>query len=200
MSTPLLDITKLGDYIGQSSVSGAGTVLEPLIIFIVGMLVYTVFIHKFYRFIAKKDIFKIKTSGEKAFSKIVYGLKYIFLFPIVAFVWFFVIAMLLSVLSTVLTVTQIFLISMAITSTIRLAAHYDEDLSKDIAKLIPFAMLGVFLLEITVINASVPLQIISELGAALGTMAYYFGFLVVLELILKGLSHSKFLVGKKLAD
>jgi len=34
-------------------------ILKPLVIFVLGMVVYSIFIFKFYRFIAKKDVFEL---------------------------------------------------------------------------------------------------------------------------------------------
>src|SRR3989338_2208636 len=101
----------------QLSLEGARTTLEPLIFFLIGMIVYSLFIFKFYRFISRKDLFKLTREGRHSkLGKLSYALKYLFLFPIVAFLWFFVISILLSMLSAVLKIGNVFMISMAILS------------------------------------------------------------------------------------
>ena len=82
-------------------------ILKPLVTFIIGMVIYSVFIFKFYRFVAKKDIFKANLqkynkaqhSGlSKFLGGVLYVLEYILLFPIFTFFWFVVFAGLLTFL------------------------------------------------------------------------------------------------------
>ena len=41
------------------SLAEASTFLQPLILFVIGIAIYSIFIFKFYRFIASKNIFKL---------------------------------------------------------------------------------------------------------------------------------------------
>ena len=50
-------------------------------------------------------------------------------------------------LTRALGVTEVLTTSFAIIAAIRIAAYYSEDLSKDIAKMLPFALLGITLIE-----------------------------------------------------
>lgn len=169
------------------SLSEGHLVLEPLVVFVIGMVIYSVFIYKFYRFISRRDIFKLDKTG----SSVVYGLKYVFIFPIIAFVWFFVISVLLSLLSAVLTIGDVFMIAMATLATIRVTAYYHEDLSRDVAKLIPFGLLAVFLLDISSISAATPLLVLSQLSSVASTLVYYFIFIVILEIVMRIATHGR---------
>ena len=69
------------------------------------MSVYAIFIFRFYRFLAAKDIFKLDVSKHNNSSfKLVrktiglglYIVKYLIMFPVFAFFWFLVLAVLLS--------------------------------------------------------------------------------------------------------
>ena len=81
-------------------------ILRPLMLFVGGMAVYSIFIFKFYRFLAAKDIFtvdferhnraRLKTI-RKAITGIFYVLKFLIVFPLFAFIWFVVLAILLVV-------------------------------------------------------------------------------------------------------
>ena len=174
------------------SFAEARTVLEPLIMFVIGMVVYSLFVFKFYKFISRKDIFRLSKGGDPGILKrIGYGLEYLFLFPIIAFFWFFVIASILAMLSEVLTIGNIFLVSMAMMTTIRVTAHYSEDLSRDIAKLIPFGLLAVFLLDISTLSLNAPFQVLQEMFPVLKMLVYYFLFILVLEITLRLLFHGK---------
>lgn len=181
------------DFLSRLSLAEGRLVLEPLIIFIIGMVIYSIFVFKFYKFISRKDIFRLSKGGQASIlKKIGYALEYIFLFPIIAFFWFFVISVLLSILSGVVnSIGNIFMISMAIMATIRLAAYYNEELSRDIAKLIPFAMLAIFLLDISGLTLGAALIVLQQLPNSLNTLIYYFLFIVVLEFILRVVTHGK---------
>ena len=149
----------IGSFIGQFSIQQALTILEPLILFLIWMVIYSIFIFKFYKIISSRDIFKRKAKKKSALHTIGYALEYLFLFPIIAFVWFLVIAILLAMLSKVLDIGNIFMISMATLATIRVTAYYNEELSNEIGKLIPFALLAVFLLDISSLSYSVPFEV-----------------------------------------
>lgn len=190
MALEILD--SLTAFINSLSLNEALSVLEPLIIFVITMTIYSVFVYKFYKFISRRDIFRLSKGGEaSSLKRLVYGLEYLFLFPFIAFFWFFVIAVLLSMLSEVLIIGNVFMVSMATLATIRLAAYYHEDLSKDIAKLIPFALLAIFLLDITTISLDVPLSVLGQLPTVIKTLVYYFIFIVIIEFILKIAFHGR---------
>jgi hypothetical protein len=179
--------------VAEFSLAEARLVLEPLVIFIIGMVIYAIFIFKLYRFISRRNIFKRdkRYHEHEGIRKLGYVLEYIFLFPIVAFIWFFVIATILSMISQVLTVGDVFMISMAVIMTIRITAYYSEELSRDIAKLLPFALLAIFLLDISTISITTPLELFIKLSLISKTLAYYFMFLVVVEFIFRGISSLK---------
>jgi len=185
--TSLLEITK------DFSLAEAQTILEPLIVFIIGMVIYAVFIFKFYRFISRRNIFQRdkKYHEHEGIRKLAYVLEYIFLFPIVAFVWLFVISSILSMISEVLTIGNIFMISMAVIVTIRVTAYYNEELSRDIAKLLPFALLAIFLLNISNISVATPIDLLYKLPPIAKILVYYFTFLVVIEFIVRGIASLK---------
>ena len=79
---------------GVFSTSAAYETLKPLVIFVIGMVIYSVFIFKFYRFIARKDIFKFdlskydgkKLGGLRKLWRVILNIfQTIFLFPIISF-------------------------------------------------------------------------------------------------------------------
>ncbi len=178
--------------LSQLSLQEALSILYPLVFFVTGMTIYSLFIFKFYKFISRKDIFRLSGEAEPStLKKAAYALEYLFLFPVIAFVWFAVVSVLLLVLSEVLSIGNIFMISMSTLVTIRITAYHSEDLSRDIAKLIPFALLAVFLLDLTPVTADIPLAIFSQLRSSWEMMAYYFAFLVVLEFVFKIFFHGR---------
>ena len=111
--------------------------------------------------------------------------KYLILFPVVAFSWFAILTTLLTFLARGQTIDEILLISMAVLSAIRITAYYNEDLSRDLSKILPFAMLGVFLIDISYFSLSTSLD--GFLGALLSwkTIVYYLGFMIGLEFVMR---------------
>jgi hypothetical protein len=176
------------------SIVEAQSTLTQLIIFVLGIVVYSIFIFKFYRFLARKDIFKIdlqkynKTfSGfvKKLFSVAFYIIKYLIISPLFIFFWFGVIVIILIMLSNKLEVSQILLIAMALVASIRVTAYYNEALSKDLAKMFPFTLLAVFLLDITVFSYYNFIAKLNTIPYLWNQMVYYLAFSVLLEFMLR---------------
>ncbi len=185
-------IIPLNSITNTLSIPQAIETLQPLILFVAGMVIYSIFVFKFYKFISRKDIFRIsKGMDHSIIKKLAYTLEYIFLFPILAFFWFLVISMLLSILAEVVAIGNIFTVSMATLATIRVSAYYKEDLSRDIAKLIPFALMATLLVDLTSFSSKAPFGVLNQLPLVLDTLVYYFIFIVVLEFILRLIFHGK---------
>jgi hypothetical protein len=168
--------------------------LKPLLLFIVGMGIYAWFIFKFYRFVAKREIFRygILGSGKSekgVFKKILhgigYGLKYLILFPLLTFFWVIILSMILAFLSKTGNMENVLLVTMALVGVIRIMAYYNEDLSKDLSKMLPFALLGVFLVDISYFSISDSLTAIYQLPTLWKTGVYYLLFIVLLEFVLR---------------
>ena len=164
--------------------------LMPVILVVLGMAVYAIFIFKFYRFIAARDMFGLDLSRNDAVRDAVawdliflvwYVVRYVVLFPAFAFFWFAVMTLILILLSEDRELTQTLLIAMSTVSAIRVTAYYNEDLSRDLAKILPFAVLGVFIIDSSFFNLSASVATLQEIGAHRGTIAYYLLFLVALE-------------------
>ena len=186
------------------NISNYWQVFKPLLIFVIGMVIYAVFIFKFYRFVASRDVFKLNLKDynyskhpgiDKTLGGIAYFLEYILLFPIITFFSFAVFALLIAVMSDQ-DLQTVLLLSMAIVSSVRITAYYNEDLSKDLAKMLPFAMLGFFLLDTSFIKVGDILNTVKQFPSLIGTMLYYFVFVVVLEFILR-IGHGFFSLFKK---
>ena len=132
----------------------------PLAYLIVSIAVYSIIIYHFYRFIARRDCFKPCQGG---FTKTIGFLKYTFLFPFVAVLFFVGFSLMLIFLTENYTVPQLLSTSFAIIVAIRITAYYTEDLSKDVAKMLPFALLGVSLVDPTYFTIELINERISQL-------------------------------------
>ena len=176
------------------SVDAAQQLLLPVLIVVLGMTAYAVFVFKFYRFVAARDMFGLDLSKNDQVRDAVawdliflvwYLVRYLVLFPAFGFFWFAVLTLILVFLSENRELSQVLLIAMATVSAIRVSAYYNEDLSRDLAKILPFAVLGVFIIDTSFFNIQSSLDTLREISTHLETIAYYLIFLVALEFALR---------------
>jgi hypothetical protein len=173
-----------------------GETYLQLFIFIVGLSVYAIFVWKFYKTLSKRDLFKIdmekynlpgikhKTLG-KAGSVIAYILKYGVIFPVYIFLWFVVLSFFLLVLTEDVAISHIILVSISVVSATRLISYYREDLSSDLAKLVPFALLAISLVDPNFFAVDTTIARLSEISNLWSDILQFLVFSIVLEWILR---------------
>ena len=168
--------------------------LRPVTVYILGMGVYALFVFKFYRFLASRDMFAFDLSRYagsrfrwvRGFLHVtLYTGKYLIVFPVFAFFWFAVLTLILTFLSKGQTFPDILLVALATVSAIRVAAYYNEELSRDLAKILPFAVVAIFLIDASFFRVSESLDILKEAEYHSEHMLYYLVFLVALEFALR---------------
>ena len=168
--------------------------LWPVAIYVLGMGLYAIFVFKFYRFVAARDIVSLDLSKyeESRFrfvrgflQLVLYGAKYIILFPACAFFWFAVLTLILAFLSKERPLQEVLLIALATVSAIRVTAYYNEDLSRDLAKILPFAVLAIFLIDTSFFDVQESLNILTELNDYRERILYYLIFLMAVEFTLR---------------
>jgi hypothetical protein len=132
--------------------------VSPLVLFIIGIAVYALFIFKFYRFLARRDVIRLRMNKwkhgfegfvEKVYLFFAYIAEYLVIIPLLTFFWFFVLAMFIMLLTKNQTLETVLLVSMAVVGAVRVTSYYSEDLSRDLAKMIPFALLGIFIVDMS---------------------------------------------------
>jgi len=168
-------------------------VILPLLLFIIGIVIYSIFVFNFYKFLALKNIFHLNLRQYNDFKSFLgdvyevflYSLEYLFILPFFIFVWFVIVVMILIFLNNNSDIEMILLLSMALVASIRVCAYYSENLAKDLAKLLPFALLAVFLSDPIFPSFSYFREIILSLPSESLTIFYYFIFVFLLELILR---------------
>ena len=141
--------------------------ISKLLVLTILIAVYAVFIFYFYKFLAKKNLIELNLSKYnkyeagtffKAIAIILYILEFIILLPIITFFWFTVLAILLFLLSEGLSLEIVLLISAALISSVRVTSYINENLSQDLAKMLPFTLLGFALTKPTFFNFSTHLS------------------------------------------
>jgi len=179
----------------QLSPGGAYEILRPLILFIVGLAIYSIIVYNLYRFVATRDIFNLNLNQyntsehaflSKFFAVCLYIVEYLMFFPLFLLVWFIAFSVIFVALSANPDIEIILLVSMAMISSIRVVSYYSKSLAQDIAKLIPFVLLAVFLTDgASAFNWSNSIQLIKTFPTLLDTLIYYFFFVIALEFILR---------------
>ena len=163
-------------------------------IYIAGIGVYAIFIFHFYRFLSARDMFRFdlaryEQSRHRAIRGVLhfvmYLVKYIVVFPVFAFFWFAVLTIILAFLSKDRAFSEVLLVALATVSAIRLAAYYHEDLSRDLAKILPFAVLGIFIIDASFFTIEDSLAMLQDANNQREAIFYYFAFLVALEFIMR---------------
>ena len=158
------------------------------------ILIYAVFIWKFYRWIATKNLLelnlnKYNKSQHPTTSKMVSGafylLEYIVILPFLIFFLFLIFTVFLLVLTDNIAVSSLLLISATIIAAIRMTAYYNENLSKDLAKLVPFTLLGVSIITPNFFDVGRIISQISEIPQFITHIAFYLIFIVALEIVLR---------------
>ena len=144
---------------------------------IILIAIYSIVIYHFYRYIARRDCFK---ASKRKHSKTVGFFKYIFLFPFVAFLFFMGFSLMLIFLTKNYEISQIMYTSFALVIAIRITAYYTEDLSRDVAKMLPFAILGVFLVDSSYFSTE---TVTTRLNALPDNVDYIIQFLFLIILV-----------------
>lgn len=165
-----------------------------LFLIVVLIFLYALFIWKLYKFIAKKNIFgfnlnKYNKSQHPFFIKLVAGsfyfIEYILISPFMIFFWFSIFAFFLILLTENLTLGTVLITSAAVVAAIRISAYYNEDLSKELAKLIPFTLLAVSLLNPGFFNVERVFTQLAKLPGFINNIIIYLIFIIGLEIILR---------------
>jgi hypothetical protein len=156
--------------------------------------VYAIFIFYFYRFLAKKNLIelnlnKYNTYQAGAIFKIIavifYIIEYIIILPIITFFWFTVLTILIFLLAEGLELQTVILISAALIASVRVTSYISENLSQDLAKMLPFTLLGVALTRPTFFDFSTHLARIQEIPNLFTSIITYLGFIIIIELIMR---------------
>ena len=184
------EITLLRDL----SLDDALQLLRPAMIFTVGVGVYAVIIFNLYRFMSRRDVFNLDLSKyeesnhpflSKTLHLIFYVAKYLLLFPLIAFAWFGALVVMVAFLSKTKEVEDLLLIAMAVLAAVRVTSYYTEDLSRDIAKMLPFALLGIFLIDLRYFEIETTLGLLAKVGDHWENIFYYWLFIVAMEFVLR---------------
>ena len=129
---------------------------------IIGIAIYALFVWYFYRFISKRDLFPRifygisyrKEGEERSIAKIIgFSALYFVAFPVIIFAWFMVLAFFVFFIGEDMPFHIALFVSMAVIGVVRILSYYREDAAKEVAKNVPYAILG-FLLTSAAVYAN----------------------------------------------
>lgn len=149
---------------------------------IIIIAIYSVAIYHFYRYIARRDVFK---KSERKHSKAIGFLKYFLLFPFVAILFFMGFSFIFIFLTDTYTILEVLYVTFAIIAAIRITAYYTEDLSKDVAKMLPFAILGIFLVDSSYFSMETVTARINEIPGNINAIIQFIILIIIVEWILR---------------
>ena len=165
-----------------------------LFLLVIIIVIYVIFIWKFYRWISAKNLLelnlnKYNLSKNPALTKMLAGgfylLEYIIILPFIIFFWFTVFTLFLIVLTSQLPVDALLIISATIIAAIRMTAYYKEELSRDLAKLLPFTLLAVSLVSSDFFNVQRILSQLAQIPTHFSSILSYLIFIIFLEIVLR---------------
>jgi hypothetical protein len=165
-----------------------------VLVFGVLIAIVAVFIWYFYKTLSQKNLIKLNLrqynrSEHPVFSKlfaiILYLLEYIIIMPILIFVWFTALSIVLLLIANERTISQILLLTGAMVAGIRILAYYKSGISQDLAKLFPFITLSVFLLSPTAFSVADIIARTAEIPTLLFDVLSFILVIVVIEIILR---------------
>ena len=174
--------------------SSQTNLLLVLFFFTAVIVLYSVFVFNFYRFLAKKNIIELNLNQYnqysnpatiKFFAALFFIVEYIILLPILTFFWFAILSILILILAQGLELKTILLISAALVASVRVTSYLSSDLAKDLAKMLPFTLLAIAITTAGFFDISALLSRISDIPSLFSDVPYYLLFIVVIELIMR---------------
>ena len=135
----------------------------PTLMAIIAIAAYSGFVFMFYRLLAKRDLLTLDLKRYEDsmtgrirvfFRSLLFVAQYVLFIPILIGFWTVVMATILTLLSDSSDHSRNAMIATSVVGAVRILAYWTEDLSRDVAKMLPFAVLGVFLVGSTSVNFS----------------------------------------------
>ena len=166
----------------------------PTLMAIIAIAVYSGFVFMFYRILAKKDLLTLDLSKyaddfggkvKKYLRSMLFVVQYIVVVPILIAFWTLVLAVILTLLSDSSDHTRNALIATSVVGAVRILAYWTEDLSRDVAKMLPFAVLGVYLVSSTSVQWSAFQELLESLPELAKSFFSSLVLLAILETLLR---------------
>lgn len=168
--------------------------LVSLFLYTIFIAIYAVFIWKFYKFLASRDIISLNLKQynyskhpklEKLFAIGLYTIEFMVILPFLVLFWFTILSLFLLLLSETQSTQQILLISAAIISSTRITAYINENLSMDLAKILPFTVLATFILDASFLKITSLLDKFSQIPLLFNNIVIFIVFIFAVEFVFR---------------
>lgn len=189
----------LVDNLLDNSIFSEDSQIVVFLVFIIGVAIYALFVWYFYRFISRRDflpkIILPLSRGENTskVKTVKHAVVYLGMFPIIIFTWFMVLSFFIFFISKQMPFEIALFVSMTVIAVVRILSYYREDAAKEVAKMIPYALLSFFLTTAVVFAdpnfltekelGSIPIKIMEHLTEILTALTviviFEFSFRVV---------------------
>jgi len=159
---------------------------STLVLFSVSFLAWFVY----YKQLARKDLFeipelKLNLKSRNFLNRMIYFLKYLIVFPVYSFVWFLVFSFLLLVLSQSRPVEDVLFLGIIVVAATRMGAYVSDKLAEDMAKLLPWTLIALFLIDPKIVDFGGFVDAFSTIVHQIPNVAKYLLFIIVLEWLLR---------------
>ena len=174
--------------------SDFGRETYPTLVAILSIAAYSSFVFMFYRVLAKRDLVTLDLSKyandfkgklQKYLRSLLFIFQYLILIPLLISFWTLVLATILTLLSDGTDHSRNALIATSVVGAVRILSYWTEDLSRDVAKMLPFAVLGVFLVDSTSVQWRQFEDLLNNLPDLAEAFYTSLVLLVILETILR---------------
>ena len=178
----------------QAYIGTGNSLLVVLVFFTALIVIYSVFVFYFYKFLARKNLIDLNLnqynySGnpflEKLLAYLFYIVEYIVILPIATFFWFTFVALFLLILAKAQPVSTVLLIAAGLVASVRITSYINENLSQDLAKMLPFTLIGLSLIDPNFFNISLFVQRLNEIPTLISHIPYYILFIIIMEFVMR---------------
>jgi hypothetical protein len=121
----------------------------------------------------------------KFFAILFYTIEYIILLPLLASFWFVFLSIVLFLMAEGMTISAILLISTALVASVRITAYISEDLSRDLAKMVPFTLAVIAITKPSFFKVDHLISNIYEIPLLLSNILYYLLFIIAIEFVMR---------------
>ena len=156
-----------------------------LIVFTTLIVIYSIIIFYFYKFLSKKNILELDLYQYNQYENptlvkitaiIFYFFEYLIILPVLTFFWFTLLSVMLMLLSPELRMETVLLISASFVASVRVVSYINKGLSTEIAKIVPFTFLVIAVTTTDFFNLQVLLTRIYEIPNLFTDIIYFLVF------------------------
>lgn len=169
-------------------VVGDTSLVLSLFYFIIMISTYSIIIWHFYRFLARRDCF---TYHNTRYPRIINLLKYMLCFPLVAFLFFIGLSFMLLFITKDYNLSMLLSTAFVLVTSVRIVSYYSEDLSRDLSKMLPFALLALVIIDPSYFSINDVFVKIATIPLFFTLCIKYILYIVIMEWILRAVLHIK---------